>query len=77
MRVHTCSGGIGALHSVRAAFVSDEFFEVLGVPAGIGRTLRRVHAWPAGVMLSRRAASRRRAWITQALLGRQLNDRGS
>ena len=48
--------GIGAPHSVRAAFVSDEFFEVLGVQAGVGRTLGS-STGPAGVMLSRRAAS--------------------
>ena len=48
--------GIGAPHSVRAAFVSDEFFEVLGVQAGVGRTLGS-STGPAGVMLSRRTAS--------------------
>jgi predicted permease len=66
--------GIGAPHSVRAAFVSNEFFEVLGVQAGVGRIFGSSND-PAAVILSRRAASAA-GMDHEALLGRQLTIAG-
>ena len=63
--------GIGAPHAVRAAFVSEEFFEVLGAPAAIGRTFD-ASSRGEGVILSWRAAVAT-GEDPAGLLGRQLN----
>jgi MacB-like periplasmic core domain len=62
--------GVEARHAVRAAFVSDQFFEVLGVSAAVGRTLDSATG-PTGVILSRKAASAADADLG-TILGRQL-----
>jgi putative ABC transport system permease protein len=66
--------GIGAPHSVRAAFVTGEFFEVLGVQAAVGRTFDSAGGAP-GVVLSRTAASAAGVDLDR-LLGRQLTIAG-